>query len=98
MRESTIEHHLVQEVEKRGGLCYKLSPIGRVNKPDRLVILKGRMVFVECKAPGQKPREGQLREHERLRKLGHEVYMLDSKNVDFLDNKIVADYIEEHGF
>lgn len=84
-REALIETHLCKEVEARGGITYKLSSIGRMNKPDRLVMLPGgRIIFVECKAPGQKPRAGQLREHERLHKLGFRVEVVDSYDVLFL--------------
>ncbi|MDF7671137.1 VRR-NUC domain-containing protein [Orbaceae bacterium ESL0721] len=88
MRESVIEKNLVREVESRGGITYKLSPIGRINKPDRLVMLPGgTLIFVECKAPNEKPRPGQIREHERLRKIGFKVIVLDSLEVSFLDEK-----------
>ena len=42
----------------------------------------GRLVCVECKAPGKPPRVDQLREHERLRALGFNVVVLDSKNLE----------------
>lgn len=84
-RESVIESNLARRVEEMGGITYKLSPIGRINKPDRLVMLPGgKTIFVECKRPGEKPRQGQLREHERLRKLGFRVEVLDSHDVRFL--------------
>lgn len=85
IRESVIENNLVRAVAKRGGFTYKLDPIGRAGKPDRLVILPNKLIFVECKAPGKKPRPEQLREHERLTALGHKVFVLDSTDVDFLD-------------
>jgi len=82
-RESTIEKHLVAEVKKAGGMAYKFVSPGRRSVPDRLVLLPGgRAVFVECKAPGEKPRPDQLREHERLRALGFAVVTLDSKNLE----------------
>lgn len=85
MRESVIEKNLVRQVEILGGITYKLSPIGRANKPDRLVMLPGgKVIFVECKRPGEKPRAGQVREHERLRKLGFRVEVLDSHDMRFL--------------
>ncbi|KMV67432.1 nuclease [bacteria symbiont BFo2 of Frankliniella occidentalis] len=83
IRESTIEKHLVAEVKKAGGIAYKFVSPGRRSVPDRLVLLPGgRAVFVECKAPGEKPRPEQLREHERLRGLGFIVVVLDSKNLE----------------
>ena len=35
-------------------------------------------IWVECKAPGEKPRPSQLREHERMRALGQRVLVIDS--------------------
>lgn len=82
-RESLIEKHLVAEVKRAGGHAYKFVSPGRRGVPDRIVLLPGgRIVFVECKAPGQKPRSEQLREHERLRALGFNVVVLDSKNME----------------
>lgn len=82
-REAPIEAHLVKAVKAAGGHAYKFVSPGRKGVPDRLVILPGgRLVFVECKAPGQKPRPDQQREHERLRALGCEVVVLDSKNLE----------------
>lgn len=79
VREAQIEKALVAATEDRGGIAYKLTVPGRINVPDRLLILPGgRLIFVECKAPGEKPRAGQRREHERLAALGCEVYVLDS--------------------
>lgn len=83
--ESVIENNLTRRVEALGGLTYKLAPTGRINKPDRLVMLpNGKLFFVECKRPGKKPRPGQIREHERLRRLGYRVVVLDSHDVSFL--------------
>ena len=46
--------------------------------PDRLVLLPGgRVIFVEVKAPGMRPRPLQLRVHELLRRLGFVVHVLD---------------------
>ncbi|CDG95807.1 putative nuclease p44 [Xenorhabdus bovienii str. puntauvense] len=83
IRESVIENHLVKEIKKTGGIAYKFVSPGRRSVPDRICVLPGgRVVFVECKAPGEKPRPDQLREHERLRALGCEVVVLDSKNME----------------
>lgn len=82
-RESLIEKHLVAEVKKAGGVAFKFVSPGHRSVPDRIVLLPGgRIVFVECKSPGKPPRPDQLREHERLRKLGFTVVVLDSKNLE----------------
>ncbi|CCW29247.1 putative nuclease p44 [Xenorhabdus nematophila F1] len=83
IREDVIERHLVNEVKKTGGIAYKFVSPGRRGVPDRICVLpNGRVIFVECKAPGEKPRPDQLREHERLRALGQTVVVLDSKNLE----------------
>ncbi|MBG6243514.1 MAG: VRR-NUC domain-containing protein [Candidatus Symbiopectobacterium sp. Dall1.0] len=83
IRESTIEKHLIAEVKKAGGIAYKFVSPGRRGVPDRLVVLPGgRVLFVECKAPGQKARPAQQREHARLRALGFTVVVVDSKNME----------------
>jgi len=51
-REASIETRLRDGVKALGGYCIKLSPIGLVGIPDRLLLLPGgRVVFVECKKP-----------------------------------------------
>lgn len=78
MREKEIEQKLVKEIKRMGGLCLKFVSPGMNGMPDRLVLLPGgRIVFVELKAPGQKPRKLQLRRHAQLRTLGFTVYVLD---------------------
>ena len=97
IREATIEKALVVATEKRGGLAYKLTVPGRRNAPDRLLILPGgRLIFVECKAPGEKPRAGQLREHTRLRGLGCEMYVLDTVDNDWIFDGLPEDWPEKH--
>lgn len=82
-RESIIEKHLTAAVKAAGGIAYKFVSPGRRSVPDRIVLLPGgRIVFVECKAPGKTPRADQLREHERLRALGFSVVVLDSKDLE----------------
>ena len=50
MLEKDIERRMVQEVKKRGGLCYKFVSPGNPGVPDRLIITpEGRVVFVELK-------------------------------------------------
>lgn len=81
-RESIIEKHLAAAVKTAGGIAYKFVSPGRRSVPDRIVLLPGgRIVFVECKSPGKTPRADQLREHERLRALGFNVVVLDSKDL-----------------
>ena len=79
MREKYIEQKLFSEVKKRGGICLKLASTGLDGIPDRLVLMsKGRVAFVELKAPKQKPRKLQLVRIKKLKELGFSVYVLDA--------------------
>jgi hypothetical protein len=79
MRERDIEAHLVRRVKEIGGEIRKAEWIGRVGAPDRRVMLPGRLpVWVELKAPGVKPEPHQIREHNRMRRLGELVEVIDS--------------------
>jgi hypothetical protein len=48
-RESTVEQHLSIRVVGAGGRCLKLK--GPRGWPDRLCMLRGRVLFVETKRP-----------------------------------------------
>lgn len=79
MREKKIEQKLVTAVKKHGGICPKFVSPGFDGMPDRLLLLPhGRFAFVEVKAPNQKPRPLQLSRHRLLRRLGFQVYVLDT--------------------
>ena len=79
MRERIIEQALVKAVKARGGMCPKFTSPGMDGMPDRLVLFpEGVLAFVEVKAPGEKPRPLQVHRHEELRRLGFQVYVLDS--------------------
>lgn len=79
VRESTLEHRLVREVERTGGIALKWVSPGHIGVPDRIVILPGgRVAFVEMKAPGKPLSPLQERWAQKLRALGHAVYRLDS--------------------
>ena len=79
MRERDIEKHLVARVQALGGEVRKAQWIGRRGAPDRRVLLPGKTpVWVELKAPGVKPEPHQIREHNRMRRLGELVEVIDS--------------------
>lgn len=79
MRESFIEEKLTKAVKQNGGLCWKFTSPGTAGVPDRIILMpKGRIAFVEVKAPGEEPRKLQLSRHRLLRRLGFKVYVLDA--------------------
>jgi len=80
VRERNIETYLRDQVRKAGGAAMKWVSPGNSGVPDRIVIMPGgRIVFVELKAPGRKPTQLQLVQHERLRALGCDVRVIDSR-------------------
>lgn len=74
MRESQVESYLHARVKALGGEHRRVKWSGRNHAPDDLILLPGRHLFIECKRPGEEPRAGQVREAQRLRAAGFEVY------------------------
>ena len=79
MIEFDIESYLVAQVKLLGGEVRKVRWIGRRGAPDRFVMLPDRQAFwVELKAPRQKAKPHQSREHARMRAMGEIVHVIDS--------------------
>lgn len=79
MLEKTIEQALVKRVKSLGGIAYKFTSPANRSVPDRICLLpEGRLVFVECKRPGGKPTSNQLRVHEKIKVLDHDIRVIDS--------------------
>lgn len=79
MRESKIEKHLKDEVEKLGGMCLKFTSSIR-GVPDRIVLLpESRIYFVELKNEQGRLSKIQKYVHKRFKKLGIHVYVPNSK-------------------
>lgn len=80
MLEKEIEKYLKKRISEIGGRAYKFISPGNTGVPDRLVCLpRGRVVFVELKAPGQKPRPLQIHQMGMLKLLGFRVEVIDSR-------------------
>lgn len=79
MRESKIEKYLKKRVKETGGDSRKYVSPGRIGVADQLVLYRYPVFyFVEVKAPGKKPRSSQLREAERMQRLGYTYVVVDS--------------------
>lgn len=77
--EKKIEKYLVTSVERLGGLCVKFPPLFFRGFPDRIVLLPGGLIiFVELKAPSEKPRLIQTKVHGKLKALGFRVEVIDT--------------------
>lgn len=85
MREKDIERRLVAEVKKIGGWALKFTSPGQAGVPDRIILLPGRVYFVELKRPGQKPRPLQEAVFRRMRRLYQKVFTVASiSDLDYL--------------
>lgn len=75
--EAKVVQRIKALVKSYGGEVRKVEWSGRRGAPDLLVLMPGHHFFIEVKAPGEKPRPEQLREHERLRAAGFDVFVSD---------------------
>lgn len=77
--EKLLEKKLGRAVRQLGGKSIKIDARYFTGVPDRLIVLpEGRVVFVEVKSTGVKPRKIQLYVHKILRGLGFDVRVIDS--------------------
>lgn len=77
--EKILEPKLSKKVREAGGWAIKLLPTFVKGIPDRMVLMPGgKVYFIEMKSGGETPSKIQLIIHTKLRKLGFEVYVIDS--------------------
>jgi hypothetical protein len=91
--EKAIERYLVERVKATGGICLKYSNPGEIGYPDRLCISpNGVTRWVELKSKGEELRAIQVKRIDRLLRMGHSVWVCDSKQtIDNLINSLSQD-------
>lgn len=78
--EKAIERYLSECIKQMGGICLKYSNAGMVGFPDRVCQLPGGVSFwVELKSRGQEVKPIQRVRMGQLERMGHRVYVCDSK-------------------
>lgn len=90
--EKLVERKLVELCKINNGLCIKLLCNHILGLPDRICLFpKAKLVFVELKTTGKKPRKIQIYMHNKLRTLGFRVEVIDSvqKVFDLIDEMIL---------
>lgn len=89
--EKLVERKLVGLVKVNNGMCIKLLCDQLIGLPDRLCLFPGhKIIFVETKTTGQKPRRIQAYMHKKLRALGFRVEVIDSiEGVEQFINSII---------
>jgi hypothetical protein len=85
VKEREVAKYLKTRVAALGGEVRRVQWEGRAHAPDYRVLLfkHGKSLWIETKRPGEEARKGQQREHDRLRKAGDVVLVLDS--IDAVD-------------
>lgn len=87
--EKVVEHKLVELVKINGGMCIKLLCDQLIGLPDRMCLFPGhKIVFVELKTTGRKPKRIQAYMHNKLRALGFRVEVIDTVEsvINFVDD------------
>jgi hypothetical protein len=77
IRERDVERYGRRRAKEVGGEIRKVKWINRAHAPDD-AFFKAGTHWIEFKAPGEKPRPGQVREFERMAKQGAPVHVLDT--------------------
>lgn len=77
--EKLVERKLVQQVKENGGMCIKLLCNHILGLPDRMCLFPGgKIAFIELKTTSEKPKRIQAFMHDKIRKLGFQVLVIDS--------------------
>lgn len=80
--EKKLEDKLREGVKKLKGEALKFYCLSFTGMPDRIVLMPGGKIwFAETKSPGKKPTPRQLFVHGGLRKLGFEVWVIDTEEL-----------------
>ena len=101
--EKTLEMKLRKAIEQRGGMAVKLTSQLHRGLPDRLILMpEGLSFFAEVKTTGKQPTKLQVSVHRDLRKLGFQVFVVDSltsleRTVNLIDVAIMAKRIQNEG-
>ena len=77
LRESDIEKRVKAWAKAHGILALKVSPAGTAGYPDDLFLFRGRVCFIEFKAPGCSPRPLQSARITDLQRRGFPVEVID---------------------
>ena len=91
--EKVVERKLVELVKMNGGMCIKLLCDQLIGLPDRMCLFPGhKMVFVELKTTGRKPKRIQAYMHNKLRALGFRVEVIDTVEsvINFVDDIVLS--------
>lgn len=96
-RENTIESYFKNQVSRCGALPLKFISPSLNGVPDQLVLFKGKTFYAEIKAPGEKPRADQVAVHNKFKRHGITVTVIDCKDdVDAFIKNTLKTTIKKH--
>lgn len=72
-----VEARSVAIAKRRGWKAYKWKASNKRGVADHIFVRRGRILFVEFKAPGKRPRRQQNKRHRELREEGFDVIVID---------------------
>lgn len=86
--ERDIEQYLTKQVKQAGGMSLKFMSPGQAGVPDRIILLNGKVHFVELKTVLGRVSALQMAFMRKLKKHGFEVHIIRSKKEvdDFVSN------------
>lgn len=77
--EAAVEQYLTKQAKLRGWRCDKYTSPSNAGVPDRILIGNGYTIFIETKAPGEKPRPLQKAIGKDMAANGAIVIVIDSR-------------------
>ena len=90
LRESYIEMYLVNRIKAIDGLCWKFVSPGVTGVPDRIILIEGKVYFVEVKAEHGRFEKIQNYRSRQIRDCGLPVEIVRNKEqVDGLIERIL---------
>jgi Holliday junction resolvase len=89
MRESALEAKIVKYCRENGILTYKFSSPSHRGVPDRIMMKKSKVLFMEVKASGKKPTALQFHEMGKIQQSGLYAVWVD----DYRQAVLYLDYL-----
>lgn len=95
MKESAIETKVRKYCTREGLVCYKFTSPSYNGVPDRLILGRGKVLFLELKSAKGKLTALQQRELDRIRAAGVEAKVAYSygQAIEMIADHFVADYV-----
>lgn len=79
MEEKRLERIVTKRISSIRGISLKFTSQFETGYPDRIILTPGgKTYWAEIKTTGKHPTPKQLERHEQLRRMGYQVFVIDS--------------------